>query len=406
MGGLAIKLDMFQSLALAVIAIWLGNWCRQKFPFLRKYCLPGAVVGGTIISLISLVLYETGVAELSFDYKVANSLFYCIFFAASGAAASLSLLKKGGKLVIIFTISAAVLAILQNVLSVGIGVAMGVDPLIALMTGSTPMTGGHGNAAAFAPLAVAQGASAAMEVAIASATFGLIAGCMIGGPFGRWIIRRHHLEDPALDGQAEKAQETGKEVGTPMFKGDIVKAMFLMCFCLGLGAVFMAILKSLKINFPIHVCTMLAGILVRLYLDSKKDTPESLYEGIDTVGEFSLGLFVSLSIISMKLWQLAGLAGPMVVMLLAQVVMILIYCYVVDFYACGKNYDAAIIAVGHMGFGTGAVPVSMTTMKTVCDKYRYSKLAFFVVPVIGGFLSNITNAIIITWFINFCAGIR
>lgn len=128
MGGLAIKLDMFQSLALAVIAIWLGNWCRQKFPFLRKYCLPGAVVGGTIISLISLVLYETGVAELSFDYKVANSLFYCIFFAASGAAASLSLLKKGGKLVIIFTISAAVLAILQNVLSVGIGVAMGVDP--------------------------------------------------------------------------------------------------------------------------------------------------------------------------------------------------------------------------------------------------------------------------------------
>ena len=222
-----------------------------------------------------------------------------------------------------------------------------------------------------------------MEVAIASATFGLIAGCMIGGPFGRWIIRRHHLEDPALDGQAEKAQETGKEVGTPMFKGDIVKAMFLMCFCLGLGAVFMAILKSLKISFPIHVCTMLAGILVRLYLDSKKDTPESLYEGIDTVGEFSLGLFVSLSIISMKLWQLAGLAGPMVVMLLAQVVMILIYCYVVDFYACGKNYDAAIIAVGHTGFGTGAVPVSMTTMKTVCDKYRYSKLAFFVVPVLS-----------------------
>ena len=184
MGGLAIKLDMFQSLALAVIAIWLGNWCRQKFPFLRKYCLPGAVGGGTIISLISLVLYETGVAELSFDYKVANRLFYCIFFAASGAAASLSLLKKGGKLVIIFTISAAVLAILQNVLSVGIGVAMGVDPLIALMTGSTPMTGGHGNAAAFAPLAVAQGASAAMEVAIASAFFGMIAGYLLALAFG------------------------------------------------------------------------------------------------------------------------------------------------------------------------------------------------------------------------------
>jgi ESS family glutamate:Na+ symporter len=406
MGGFVLKLNMFQSLALAVVSIWLGQWCREKMPVLKKYCLPGAVVGGTIVSIISLILYSTGVCELSFDYKVANNLFYCIFFAASGAAASLSLLKKGGKLVIIFCISAAVLAILQNILSMGIGKVMGVDPLIALMTGSTPMTGGHGNAAAFAPMAVAKGASAALEVAIASATFGLISGCIIGGPFGRWIIRRHHLEDPALDGQAEKAEETGKEIGTAMFNGDVVKAMYLMCFCLGIGAVFMAILKSIHVSFPIHVCCMLGGILVRLYLDKKGNTPESMYEAINTVGDFSLGLFVSLSIISMKLWQLSGLAGPMMVMLFAQVIFIMIYCYLVDFFICGKNYDAAIIAVGHTGFGLGAVPVSMTTMKTVCDKYRYSKLAFFVVPVIGGFLSNITNAIIITNFINIAAGMR
>ena len=140
---------------------------------------------------------------------------------------------------------------------------------------------------------------------------------------------------------------------------------------------------------------------------ARKIHRNSLYEGIDTVGEFYPGTIRFLvHHLHEAVDKLAGLAGPMVVMLLAQVVMILIYCYVVDFYACGKNYDAAIIAVGHTGFGTGAVPVSMTTMKTVCDKYRYSKLAFFVVPVIGGFLSNITNAIIITWFINFCAGIR
>ena len=406
MGGFimgVLKLGMFETLALAVLAIYFGDYIRSKMPILKKYCLPGAVVGGTIFSCISLALYYAGIAELRFDYKTVNTLFYCIFFAASGAAASLSLLKTGGKLVVIFAILAAVLAFLQNVLSVGLGVAMGMNPLIALMTGSIPMTGGHGNAAAFAPLAVSAGAPAALEVALASATFGLISGCIVGGPFGNFVIKRFHLEDPALDGQEEAAKETGKAVGTLVSKANVVSAVFMMMLALGMGQVFFLILKKFGINFPIHVCAMLAGILIRLYLDSKKNTSEAVYAAIDTVGEFSLALFVSMSIISMQLWQLAGLAGPLVILLMAQVVFILIFCYFLTFKLLGKNYDAAVMAVGHIGFGLGAVPVSMTTMSTVCAKYRYSRLAFFVVPVIGGFLSNITNAIIISGFINYCA---
>ena len=398
-----LKLGMFETLALAVLAIYFGDYIRSKMPILKTYCLPGAVVGGTIFSCISLALYYAGIAELRFDYKTVNTLFYCIFFAASGAAASLSLLKTGGKLVVIFAILAAVLAFLQNVLSVGLGVAMGMNPLIALMTGSIPMTGGHGNAAAFAPLAVSAGAPAALEVALASATFGLISGCIVGGPFGNFVIKRFHLEDPALDGQEEAAKETGKAVGTLVSKANVVSAVFMMMLALGMGQVFFLILKKFGINFPIHVCAMLAGILIRLYLDSKKNTSEAVYAAIDTVGEFSLALFVSMSIISMQLWQLAGLAGPLVILLMAQVVFILIFCYFLTFKLLGKNYDAAVMAVGHIGFGLGAVPVSMTTMSTVCAKYRYSRLAFFVVPVIGGFLSNITNAIIISGFINYCA---
>jgi len=398
-----LKLGMFETLALAVLAIYFGDYIRSKMPILKKYCLPGAVVGGTIFSCISLALYYAGIAELRFDYKTVNTLFYCIFFAASGAAASLSLLKTGGKLVVIFAILAAVLAFLQNVLSVGLGVAMGMNPLIALMTGSIPMTGGHGNAAAFAPLAVSAGAPAALEVALASATFGLISGCIVGGPFGNFVIKRFHLEDPALDGQEEAAKETGKAVGTLVSKANVVSAVFMMMLALGMGQVFFLILKKFGINFPIHVCAMLAGILIRLYLDSKKNTSEAVYAAIDTVGEFSLALFVSMSIISMQLWQLAGLAGPLVILLMAQVLFILIFCYFLTFKLLGKNYDAAVMAVGHIGFGLGAVPVSMTTMSTVCAKYRYSRLAFFVVPVIGGFLSNITNAIIISGFINYCA---
>ena len=398
-----LKLGMFETLALAVLAIYFGDYIRSKMPILKKYCLPGAVVGGTLFSCISLALYYAGIAELRFDYKTVNTLFYCIFFAASGAAASLSLLKTGGKLVVIFAILAAVLAFLQNVLSVGLGVAMGMNPLIALMTGSIPMTGGHGNAAAFAPLAVNAGATAALEVALASATFGLISGCMVGGPFGNFVIKRFRLEDPSLDGQEEAAAASGKSVGTLVSKANVVSAVFMMMLALGMGQVFFLILKKFGINFPIHVCAMLAGILIRLYLDSKKNTSEAVYAAIDTVGEFSLALFVSMSIISMQLWQLAGLAGPLVILLMAQVVFILIFCYFLTFKLLGKNYDAAVMAVGHIGFGLGAVPVSMTTMSTVCAKYRYSRLAFFVVPVIGGFLSNITNAIIISGFINYCA---
>ena len=400
-----LKLGMFETLALSVLAIYFGDFLRSKIPVLKKYCLPSAVVGGTIFSLISLALYYGNIAELRFDYKTANTLFYCMFFAASGAAASMSLLKKGGKLVVIFAILAAVLAFLQNVLSVGLGMAMGMNPLIALMTGSIPMTGGHGNAAAFAPLAVNAGATAALEVALASATFGLISGCMVGGPFGNFVIKRFRLEDPSLDGQDEAAKEGGKAVGTLISKANVVSAVFMMMLALGIGQVFFLVLKKFGLNLPIHVCAMLAGILVRLALDARKNTSEAVYEAIDTVGEFSLGLFVSMSIISMQLWQLAGLGGQLMVLLLAQVVFILIFAYFLTFMLLGKNYDAAVMAVGHIGFGLGAVPVSMTTMSTVCQKYRMSRLAFFVVPVIGGFISNLSNAVIISGFINYCIGL-
>ncbi len=399
-----LKLGMFETLALAVLAIYFGDFMRSKIPVLKKYCLPSAVIGGTIFSIISLVLYYTGTVELSFDYKTVNTLFYCMFFAASGAAASMSLLKKGGKLVAIFAVLAALLAFLQNVLAVGLGVVMGINPLIALMTGSTPMTGGHGNAAAFAPLAVAAGAPAALEVALAAATFGLIAGCLVGGPFGNFLVKRFHLEDPALDGLEEQAEETGKVVGTLVSKANVFNGVFLMMIALGIGQVTFLMLKSAGVNFLIHVCCMLGGILIRLLLDYRKKTSEAAYEAINIVSEFSLGLFVSMSILSMKLWQLAGMAGSLVILMLAQVVFIIIFVYFITFRLLGKDYDAAVMSVGHTGFGLGAVPVSMTTMQTVCSKYRYSKLAFFVVPVIGGFISNISNAIIISGFINYCAG--
>lgn len=398
-----LHLGMFETLAIAVLAIYFGEFLRNLFPILKKYCLPASVVGGTVFAIISMGLYYGNIFELQFDYKTVNTLFYSIFFAASGAAASLSLLKKGGKLVIIFAILAAVLAACQNGIALFVGKIMNVDPLIAMMTGSIPMTGGHGNAAAFAPIAVQAGASAAMEVAIASATFGLIAGCVIGGPFGTFIIKRHKLQNPELDGKDEidANSDNTQSTGIKVEKNSVVNAMFLMCIALGIGSVGTFALKHyFGIKFPIHVSCMFGGILIRLFYDMKKGDYEILYEAIDVVGEFSLGLFVAMSISTMKLWQLADLGGPLFVLLSAQVVFIIIFCYFVTFNLLGRDYDAAVMAVGNTGFGMGAVPVSMTTMQTVCRKYRYSKIAFFVVPVIGGFLSNISNAVIITKFLD------
>ncbi len=405
MERMVLHLGMFETLMVAVISIYCGEFLRNKIPLLKKYCLPASVVGGTLFSLLSLIFYYAHIFELSYDYKIINKLFYCIFFAASGASASFALLKKGGKLVVIFAVLAALLSFLQNALALTVGHFLHINPLISMMTGSVPLTGGHGNAAAFAPIAVDAGVSAAMEVAIASATCGLIVGSLIGGPIGNFIVKRHHFEDPLLDGKSATAasadQHSENVTGILVDKNNMMQAVFFMCIACGFGQVLFLILKYYNITFPIHVCCMFGGILIRMLLDLRSKKYDILYESIDIVGEFSLALFVSMSIVSMKLWQLAGLGGSLSVLLLAQVVLITVFCYFVSFNCLGRNYDAAIMAVGHTGFGLGAVPVSMTTMKTVCKKYRYSQLAFFVVPVIGGFISNITNAVIITKFLDF-----
>ncbi|EHO77895.1 sodium/glutamate symporter [Fusobacterium animalis F0419] len=408
-----INFDMFTTLMLAVLAIYFGDFLRKIFPILKKYCLPASVVGGTVFAVISLLLFKTGIVKLGFDHETINQLFYCIFFAASGAAASMALLKKGGKLVLIFAILAAVLAACQNGIALAVGKFMNIDPLISMMTGSIPMTGGHGNAASFAPIAVKAGAVAAKEVAIAAATFGLISGCMLGGPFGNFLVKRFKLEDStSLNNEAMDEIDVEGTGSILVDKPNLIQAVFLMCIAIGIGKLIELGLKSIqestgwKVALPIHVCCMFAGIVIRLIYDRKEGNHDVLYESIDIVGEFSLALFVSMSIITMKLWQLSGLGLALVVLLIAQLVLIVVFCYFLTFRLLGKNYDAAVMAVGHMGFGLGAVPVSMTTMQAVCKKYRYSKLAFFVVPVIGGFISNLTNAVIITKFLEFAKSLH
>ena len=412
----AIEIGMFETLAITVLVIYLGIFLREKLPILKKYCIPSAVVGGTLVAIILCALYMNNVVVFNFDSATMNKFFYNVFFAASGAAASMSLLKKGGKLVLIFAVLAAILAFLQNALAVGVGAGIfDMNPLVALMAGSTPLTGGHGNAASFGPQAVAAGGVGALEVAVAAATFGLISGCVMGGPMGRRLIRKNNL----LKGNSNAADQVSFDTlseselnGSPspvkalMSSQRSTTAVFLLFLACGFGELLFNVTKPLMpswFTLPIHVMCMLGGIIVRVILDQSKRGDDALYESIDTVGEISLALFVTMSIMTMKLWQLAELALPLLTILVLQLVLIYFFCTQITYRLCGKNYDAAIMAVGHSGFGLGAVPVAMASMTSVCSEYRYSKLAFFVVPVIGGFLSNITNALIISGFIGLCS---
>ncbi len=269
------------------------------------------------------------------------------------------------------------------------------------------MTGGHGNAAAFAPIAVEMGATSALTVAVAAATFGLVAGSMVGGPTANSLITKNDLlakrrKLQTASGDIEGLDEVEE---MPLLSGSrITKAAFLVFIALGIGAyladIFAVILPN--VTLPIHVMGMIGGALVRNVYDkiNKSEDATPLPE-ISIIGDVTLGLFVTMAVMTMKLWELTSLAGPLIVLLLAQVVLIYIFVRLLTYPLMGKDYDAAVMSAGHIGFGMGAVPVSMANMKAVCEKYEYSKIAFIIVPVVGGMFSNFTNAAIITGFLNF-----
>lgn len=410
---LTIKFDMTQTLFIAVLLLLSGNFIRSKVKFLLTYCIPGPVIGGLIFSVIALVLRQTGILAFVFDTTL-QQFFMNLFFTASGFGASMLLLKKGGKMIIIFLVLAAALAIFQNITAVVVSKILGVEPMIGLMTGSIPMTGGHGNAAAFAPIAEEMGYQGALTVAVAAATFGLIAGSMMGGPVANNLIVKKGLFNDTL--QQEKLGETDSThgvasgstavVSTSEKKGHLFdgkrlsKGFYLIFIGLGFGSILHLLFKALlpSVTLPIHVMGMLGGVIMRIVLDAQQiQVPE---EEIDTIGNVCLGIFVSMAVYTMRLWELAELALPLIILLFTQVILIFFFVRYITFYIMGRNYDAAVISAGHIGFGMGAVPVSMANMKTVSDKFVYSKIAFFVVPIIGGLFSNFTNAAIITFFMN------
>ena len=386
-----IELDMYQATAVAAIVLLLGRILVDKIAILRKYCIPAPVVGGFIYAILHLVVRSAGILEISADMTLKN-VFMVAFFCSVGYTASFKMLKKGGIQTIVFLLLAVVMVILQNCLGAGLASAFGLDPRLGLATGSIPMVGGHGTAGSFGPMLEELGVANANVVAIASATFGLVAGCAIGGPIAYNKIHKFNLKSAALDTTIEE-DETGA-IDSKQF----LDAFLYLIIAIGAGTVVSMFLGKLM-TFPFYIGAMLVGAVIRNVMDAmQKEIP---MEEIGTLGGSCLSIFLGLAMIDMKLWQLAELALPLVVMLAAQTILMFVYAYFVVFNVLGRTYDAAVMTTGFCGFGMGATPNAMANMQAVTGQYGPAPTAFMVVPLVGSLFIDFCNASILTAFINF-----
>ena len=396
-----IKMDMIQTVGLAVIILILGRLLRKKIKFFETYCIPSPVVGGFLFAIINLILRETNLVIFEFDNTL-QSFFMTLFFTSIGFNASWRLLKVGGRKVVMFLIMAVTLVVLQNVVAVGVGYLTGVDPLIALLTGSTAMTGGHGTAAAMAPIVEELGHTGAKSVAIAAATFGLIAGSSLGGPLANRLIKGKKLEVVAEKVDNEKVRNDEFLFNNDVKKLDgenFAKAFFLILLSMFIGSYVSTFLNQF-LNFPNYIGPMIVAAVLRNISDNTTKF-DLHYEEVHILEDVSLNLFLGMAMISLKLWELGNVAGQLAVLLLAQALLAWVFIYLVTFRFMGRNYDAAVLSAGHVGFALGATPNGIANMQSVCDKYKHSHIAFFVMPIVGALFIDFFNVTIISGFFSF-----
>ena len=418
----SIELDMIQTAGVGAFALIVGMILTRKVDFLQKFCVPSPVSGGIIFSLITLALYGWCDVEVSFDGTL-KDVFMLAFFTSVGFQSDLKVLKQGGKLLIIMLVLLLVIIALQNLMPMGITRLMDVDPLIGMASGSIAMTGGHGTAGGFARVLEGMGLHGAGTIGMAAATFGLIAGSMIGGPLAERIIHTKltHEQmqpqdeeiDPAMAGiESDEASPTGraKRISTNEQEfQQYAKASYGIILVMGGGTLLSWLLAKTGITFPTYFGALILAAIVRNTIgfisykdDGKWEKAEKLLdmERIISVGNICLSLFLGMAMISLKLWELQSLALPLIVILVSQVLMIALFAYFVAFPLLGRDYDAAVLCAGICGFGLGATPNAMANMSAVCYKYRYAVKPFLIVPIIGAMFADLINTGMITFFLN------
>lgn len=369
---LNIKLDMYQTIAVAVVVLIIGNFLKKKISFLEKFCIPAPVIGGLLFAIFTLICYMTGILTIDFDDTL-KEVCMVFFFTSVGFQANLKVLKSGGKSLIIFLIVIIVLIISQNFAAIGLANLLGLDSLTGMTTGSIPMIGGHGTAGAFGPILEDFGISGATTVCTAATTFGLIAGSLMGGPVGNRLIKKHNLldtiktEDDSLLVEDEEKHERHFSMYAP--------AVFQLIIAVGLGTVISDLLSLTGMTFPIYIGAMIAAAIMRNVSEYTGKIDIHMGE-INDLGGICLSLFLGIAMITLKLWQLAELALPLIVLLAGQALLMFIFSYFIVFNVMGRDYDAAVVASGTCGFGMGATPNAMANMQAICEKYSPSVKAY------------------------------
>ncbi len=399
--NLLIELNAFQTMGIAIVFLLIGKWLRKKVTFFQTYAIPAPVIGGLIFSIGALLLRMSGVLGFTYDETFRN-LFMTMFFCSVGFNASVKVLAKGGVKVAIFLVLAGVLCIIQNAVALGLAPVVGVEPGIALMTGSTPMTGGHGTSGGIAPVVEGKGVVGAETVAFTAATFGLVAGSLMGGPVANNLIIKNDLVAKRKKDDDEDL-DVDELVGAnnPLTDDKFHTAFFMLALATGVGTFLTNLINSINADFqmPIYIGPMILGILFRNLLENTEHKVPMNELGI--IGDICLQIFLAIALMTMRLWELAALALPLIILLAAQAVVMYLYAVFVTFPVMGRDYDAAVMTAGHCGFGMGATPNGVANMQSVTEKFVDSRVAFFVLPIVGGFFIDFVNVAIITLFLGF-----
>lgn len=391
-----IQIDMYQTLAVSVLVLILGQFLKKRINFLEKFCIPAPVIGGLLFAVLTCVCYSLGIAEFTFDDTL-REVCMVFFFTSVGFQANLKVLKSGGKSLFIFLGLVVVLIVFQNFLALGVSKLLHLDPLVGLCTGSIPMVGGHGTAGAFGPVLEDFDVKGATTICTAAATFGLIAGSLIGGPIGKRLIDRKKLLDTAVaeDDSILVEDEKKHERHTNMYAA----AVFQLIIAVGIGTIISELLTKTGLTFPIYIGAMIAAAVIRNI--GEYSGKFDIYMGeINNLGGICLSLSLGMAMITLKLWQLAELALPLIILLSAQLILMILFTYFVVFNVMGRDYDAAVLSAGTCGFGMGATPNAMANMQAICDRYVPSVKAYLIIPLIGSLFADFLNSLVITFFIN------
>ncbi|MBR1579035.1 MAG: sodium/glutamate symporter [Selenomonadaceae bacterium] len=394
---LTLKFDMYQTIAIAVVMLFVGVLLKRRIKFLETFCIPSPVVGGLLFAIVSCILYTSNVIEFAFD-ETLKTVCMVAFFTSVGFQANLKILKSGGKSLALFLMCVVALIIIQNVLAIGLAQVMNVSAFVGLCTGSISMVGGHGTSGAFGPVLEDLGLDGATTLCTAAATFGLVTGSLMGGPLGRRLILGNDLLKTAIDAddtpliEEEKKHRRSVSMYAP--------ASYQLVIAMGLGTVVSHILSQTGMTFPIYIGAMIVAACMRNYSEFTGAFRVHMGE-INDIGGICLSLFLGIAMITLKLWQLAELALPLVVLLVGQTVLMFLFAYFIVYNVLGRDYDAAILAAGTCGFGMGATPNAMANMQVLTNKFVPSVKAYILVPIVGSMFADFINSLTITLFINF-----